>query len=204
MNLGQQILSIIRVNAKYIDEMSSDMERFIRRGIFGVSYEVPVIKVLVSKPGRGVQLVDKPLLINYGFLRIPRYIARDHNKLSVIVSCSQFIQGFFYRDKEDLMGCRVAGEFPPHIPTLVKSIAEDELQLLFRVAEDFETYNSSEGVSSGDTILLRGYPFEGLSAKVLRKKANGKVQVQLLSTDMTLWVDSHNLYYNYSGLEDLS
>jgi len=199
--MDNRLLTIIRLKKHGLQSELLDEERLEDFGYPGVSYKIPSVRVVARTTAKGVEFVDKPLLLNYGFVEIPLEYARDPVALGGIREISEVVLSFFYRKKEDIkLQVKMAKEEGLNIiPTLVETISYKELALLYDEAKKVRVKQTSEELEEGSYIVLKNYPFEGLGAKILKKKANGKVQIEILSSSLQVWVDNASLTY-----EDLS
>ncbi len=199
------ILSVIRVNPLYLEDQAQDIQTFSREGLVGLRYEIPTIRILGLGSKGAQKFIERPLLISYGFIRIPNTVARNPVRLNQILSLSRLIRGFFYKKEEELMQEELRfrdRSTGPFRPVLIKGIREEELVKLFETSDRIGVQHIIDDICIGDFIVLKGYPFDGLSAKVVGKRSNKKIQVQLLSSEMVAWVDSSSLYYSTPDIED--
>lgn len=207
------MIAIIRIDPRGLDKMDSDIKRFTEYGFTGIKFEIPQVRVL-KRSIHGEDIFEfKPILFNYGFLDMPVEYAKNPTTLNKIRSVSEVITGWFYRkaleldeeraqrlvdNTDDTLLCPMPGV----IPVLVKSIKAEQLALLYHEARQLDVYDNTEGISIGSYVVLRKYPFDGLSAKILRKKVNGKVQVELLDSSLVVWLDKGSVLYTAYGEDD--
>jgi len=196
--LPGKILSIIRLTKDAIPHVEEDLRRLEKFGYPGLEFEIPQIRVIARMSQDETTFVFKPLLLNYGFVRIPIPFAQNPLALSGIREISSVVLSFFYRKKEEMtMEVNLAKEEGLDIqPILVETISEEELVLLNAEAQKFQVKVTTDDLEEGSYIVLKQYPFEGLGAKILKKKPNGKVQIEILSSSLIIWVDSRNLTYS--------
>ncbi len=205
-NNTPKVLAIITINYKELGLELEDLERFHRAELTGLEFEIPKVKVL--KPGAKDEKVfeHKALLLNYGFIRMPLEYARDPGKLTRIKNSSRVIRGFFYSSKVDIDDEQYRGEAAElakesgelsvaFAPVLVKTVSEDQLVLLNAEAQKLDVYDSVEELGPGSYLVVKTYPFAGLSAKVVKTKTNGKIQIELLDAGLRVWLDKVDLVY---------
>jgi hypothetical protein len=199
------MIAIIRINHKNLDEVSHDEDRIYSAGFRGIKFRIPQVRVLKKSTHAEDQFEYKPLLFNYGFMEICLDYLRNPITLNKIRQNSQVISGWFYRKPAELLeekaerdlGLNEDEEFPlpEYVPHLVKTIKQEQLDILYAEAKKLDVYDGSEHLQAGTFIVLEKYPFNGLAAKVLRKKTNGKVQVELLDSGINIWVELGSILY---------
>jgi hypothetical protein len=137
-------------------------------------------------------------LFNYGFLELPITYAKNPINIQELKSLSRIITGYFYKTENEFKrewamakeeGLRV-------YPLLLKTVDKAEVNRLFEVAKNLEVYDNVNELALNSYIVLKGYPFDGMGARVLNKKPNGEVQVELLDNGMVVSLDKGNVYYS--------
>lgn len=198
MTLPRKILSIIRLTKDALSQVESDIAKLEKFGYTGLEFEIPQIRVVARVLKEETQFASRPLLLNYGFVRLPIKYAQDPLALAGIREVSSVILSFFYRKRDDIaLEVKLAKEDGLDvIPIWVEAIKEDELVLLNAEARKVEVKNTTDDLEEGGFLVLKQYPFEGLGAKILKKKANGKVQIEILSSSLVIWIDGKNLTYS--------
>ncbi len=154
-----------------------------------VTAYIPTVKVLKKKL-KGVENFDEvPLLFNYGFFRLPRYLAMSKNYLDNMKTNINCIFAWV-SDPSKTIGKRPElheGNIrydDSHVP--IATATSEEIAALVEAARDNTIFSAAEvdKIKVGDTITLRGYPWDGLDANVLAidyKKQNIKVVVPLFN-----------------------
>jgi len=202
----ERIIAIIRVQIKELDKELSDLVRFGESNLNNVRFRIPKVKVLKRSLKGEQQFIEKPLLFSYGFIEIPLEYAMNPNYLIALKEKSQIILSFFFKSKKQLALERSIAEaegFMEHHPVIVKSVSAAEVDRLYEVAKTINVYNTVDQFDTGSFIMLQGYPFEGMGAKILRKKSNGRIQVELVDNGMLVWLEADNVYFSaYNDDED--
>ena len=195
--IQKKVLAIIRLAKNALKNVESDIGGLEKFGYTGIEFEIPQIRVISRVIGGESKFTFKPLLLNYGFVRIPIKYVQDPLALSGIREVSEVILSFFYRKRADVtLEVKIAKKDGIDvIPIWVETIQEDELTLLNAEAQKFQVKITTDELEEGSYLVLKQYPFEGLGAKILKKKPNGKVQIEILSSSLVIWVDSKNLTY---------
>jgi len=192
------MLAIIRITPGTTDKIPRDEKRLHIMGFPDLQFKIPQVRVLKRSVHNEDVFEFKPLLFNYGFIDIPMNFLKNPTRLAKIRDNSEVISGFFYRKASELQEERVQRELdglPDFAPVLVKTIEQEQLDLLYEEAKRLDVYQGSESLSPGSFVVLQKYPFEGLAAKVDRKKTNGRIQVTLLDSGLTMWLDIGSILY---------
>jgi len=199
------MIAIIRIQSAALDQIPTDTRRLASMGFKGIAFKIPQVRVLKRSMHNEDVFEYKPILFNYGFLEIPLEYLRNPTTLNKIRQASVVISGWFYRKPAELEEERRREEgansgdgdctMEGYVPHLVKTIKQEQLDLLYEEAKKLDVYDGSDKLQVGTFVVLEKYPFNGLSAQVLRKKTNGKVQVELLETGLHIWLDVGSILY---------
>jgi len=190
---------IVRVNYRNLHKQNEDLLRFAGWDLHNLFFKIPTVKVLVRKIHKGYMFDEKPLLFNYGFMEMPLEYTKDPNALARLKQVSDVVSGYFYKSENELRGEKMEADadgLGEYHPVLVKTITSEEVERLYRVASSLEVYDNVKELGVGAYVVLQGYPFEGVSAKVERKKTNGKIQVELVESGIKVWLEPQNVYYS--------
>jgi len=207
--MTEQAIAIIRLNTPKLHRQPLDIVRLRELGIAPLEYLIPLVKVLKGKLKGEIFFEEKPLLLNYGFMRIPKHILTERESMSTIIQHSEVLQGFFYRAKEDVKrdmeryeeaqsqakeeGVNSSELF--HKPILVQTIKQEQVDVLFKVARSMDNFQNTEELQIGSYVILQNYPFSGLSAMVLEKRGNGKVKLELIESGLIVTQEFGSLIY---------
>ena len=210
-------IAIIRINPGKVNKCNEDLIRLKSHSITGLELLIPTVKTYIGKVDGESTFLEKPLLLNYGFIKADIEIFTDKEKLMKIVSLSEVIMGFFYRLKEDvtrelslydeaLSLAQTEGVNTKRLfhksPILVRLIDEFQVTRLFKLAESMESFVGKNNLRIGSTIMLKKYPFEGMLAEVLEIRGN-KVRLELQDSNLIIHQDIRDLVYLYSDYLDL-
>lgn len=198
----ERLIAIIRINSQALSDELDDLRRFNLWGYNNINYRIPKVTVLKRVINKGHEFVEKPLLFNYGFLEMPLEFIKNPVVLQELRVISRLIQGFFRKTEEDLKAELEYAEkdgLPNFKPVLVKTITRAELERLIQISREINVYDDVKQLDIGTYIVLKGYPFEGLGAEVLRKKTNGKLQVRLIESGVLVELKPDNIYYSAYG-----
>lgn len=168
-----------------------------------VTAYIPTVKVLKKKL-KGVENFDEvPLLFNYGFFRLPRYLATSKSfldNMKVNINCIFA----WVHDPAKTIGKKPTlheGNIKyddSHVP--IATATSEEISALVTAARDNTIFSSAEieRIKVGDTITLKGYPWEGLDANVLEidhKKQSLKVVVPLFQQLKAMDVSFDSVFF---------
>lgn len=209
-----------RVNCViYLDsKLIKNLDRDLSRCNLDISVIIPTVKIL-DKRIKGKEIYQEvPLLLNYGFITIPRKdlnneVLRD--KIKKQISC---ISGFLMSKKNkpetvsdyEINTTLAMGERLSIYSGLDFNSKEGRKQ----IKEMYEPYKDREkGYVDGKMVKLKGFPFDGLDAQVVKINfSNETVNVLLhINTggDLILrpvTISFNNLFYSIydESLEDES
>lgn len=178
---------------------------------------IPTVKVLKKKFKNEEFFEDVPLLFNYGFFRVPRRLAANRLFLDVMKAQINCIFAWVsdvtkvLRTLPILHEGNVAYYSDAHIPVATATSAE--IAALVDKARENTIFTQTEidKIVVGSLITLRGYPWEGMDAKVLEvdeRHKNVKVSILLFQQqkDVVVPFDSvfFTIYHGNNYNDDLS
>ena len=149
---------------------------------------VPTISVLKkSRKGKN-EYEDVPLLFNYGFIKMKPEKAFDRyylNKLKRdIPGILSFMKSLDYRPKRKRLRVDNAEDFDDY--SMVATVTKEEVKKYRRMSKANKIFsvNDITRVAIGDYVVLRGYPFEGISAIILESNLNTRKMLVKLYPEM--------------------
>jgi hypothetical protein len=154
---------------------------------------VPTIKVLRKKFKNQSFFDYIPFLFNYGFIKMTLSMACSRDMLDRAKECIpgiySWLLDFSKKDTREITYSKV------HI------VRYAEIYRLVKLSETYSIFDSESltSVKEGDTIILKGYPFENLPAEVLEINHKKKdVRVLLSFGDITkeVVVAFENVFYS--------
>lgn len=162
---------------------------------------IPTVKLLKKTLKNKPEFTYVPLLFNYGFFKIP--VAKA-SKADFLAEMREKITAIYAWVKEP----KKATKFPitnQHgaidWKTINASIATDaEIANLVTKASELSIHSQEdlEELNAGDTVMLRGYPFEGLYAEITsidKKKHKIEVRLSFDGIFRKITVDFQNVFY---------
>lgn len=163
---------------------------------------IPTIKVL-KKQVKGKKFFEEvPLMMNYGFFKVPRYfIPNAHflNEMKKDIRCihSFLVDNLASTARKDLTYTKL------YNPLGIAMVTRKAIRRIKRQEESNSIYTDKDidTLFEGQLITLQCYPFEGIPAEILeidRKKK--KVQVKLLiDTPLVkqskIWLMLENIFF---------
>jgi hypothetical protein len=214
------IHSIIRIgkfDSSFDCRIQSDLKLFSRHGYDGIDIIVPKVRLLKRTLYGKEEFTYKPLLFNYGFVRMPITYSYYYEVLSHLTQVSKTIAGFIFRRKWDLQQERLSAAITtedrineesgtikkPFSQCLLETVSKEEVRSLNNLASNMDVYQCTNELSIGAFVILQGYPFSNLVAQI-ESKHNTHIKVRLVETDTIVTVTKENLYYTPYLDEDTS
>jgi transcription antitermination factor NusG len=211
-NVNKYAWVIAYIDAAHIEKVDKELKKYPEYE--DISAYIPTIKLLRKSFKGKNEFEDVPLLFNYGFFRIPRKFALYKNFLENLqrdISCiyawvkdpAKVIQS---APKIRLDGETVFGD--KFIP--VATATAEEVANIVKNSDNYSTHDSKdiEKLKPGDIIILHGYPFEGVEAKVVdinSKKQEIKVEIMIFDQRKEAKVSFDNVFftvYHNKGFDD--
>lgn len=197
----EMVWIIAYIDVDYIGRVSKELSRFDN-----VEAYIPTIKILKKNFKGKAHFEYVPLLFNYGFFKLPKFMAFNQDFLAKVKDYVSCISGWV-KDTSKLgpIARSTAKEKKDLAPVGLAS--DEEISALLQIQEDLSIYNSKElkNLGPGSWITLQGYPFEGMQAEILQINYNTKkVEVALDTVGSGLLsnviVNFENVFYTiYRG-----
>jgi transcription antitermination factor NusG len=201
---------IAYIDKKFLKNTEKDLNRYPEYA--GVEAYIPTVKILKKTFKNENFFEEVPLLFNYGFFKVPRKYAVYKNWLENMQKNITCIYGWVkdpanvissrpkIRDDEKSVfrGISVATATSAEIAKLIR----DSVNIGAHSADDISL------LKTGDPIILRGYPWEGIRANVLEidhKKQDVKVELQIFSQMKEVRVSFDNVFftiYHHGNYDD--
>lgn len=204
METSKYVYAVAYINRAFLSTITRDLEKF---NYVDVKSYIPTVKVLRKQFKNKKHYEDVPLLFNYGFFRISFQNACDKDYLMRMKVAVQGIYNWLYtpdqaeKDEE-------TGKFLNSLQ--VATVKLKEIVLLKRACLLSSIYSSDDlgAIGRDDYIILKGYPFDNIPAKVVSINAKREeVKVKLLLDQETMFnevtVNFSNVFYSiYSNFDD--
>lgn len=166
---------------------------------------VPMVKILKKTIKGKMQFVEEPVLFNYGFIKMPSEFAYDRNFLNRVKKAVPGIHHWL-RDTDTLhpkkKKARIdnAEDFDDF--SLVATCPRADVRRFLKISRENQQYSLDDFVriQEGTFVQLKGYPYEGMSAKVKKVDHNTRTveldMVTLMGGSLTLTLPFDNVIYS--------
>lgn len=178
----------------------------------GIKAFIPTVSILKKQVKGRQEFEEVPLLFNYGFFRIQRskvnaeFLAKLKDDVQAIHSWVRDPM-ITYSEKPTL---NIENKTVKRDHSLSIGVAsDDEICQMITQRAKLSIYDSEElaKVKAGETIMLRGYPFEGLPAKVLsinHKSQKIRCQLDFKDTIKDVTLSFESVFWSiYEGSYDI-
>jgi transcription antitermination factor NusG len=178
------------INSKFVSRVDKELSKFV-----GIESRIPTVKVLKKNFKKEAHYEEVPLLFNYGFFRIPKSMALNAEFMAKIkdsVSC--IVAWVKDPTKETSLGSRKT-------TSKIATCTYEELLVLYQETEEESLYSDKdvETLKPNDEVIMRGYPFDGIKAKIIKvNKQRREVEVEISTFGImkSVKVQYENLMYN--------
>lgn len=180
-----------------------------KKGYGDIEVYIPTLKLLKKTFKSKPEFVYVPLLFNYGFFKIPIKKAISAAYLQELRENIPVIYGWVKEPKKIIDYPIISDNGEMDYKKINASVATDEeiYNLITKASElSIHSAENLEEINAGDTIMLRGYPFEGLYATIEtvdKKKQKLEVTLALEGLFRKVTVDFQNVFYTVYASETL-
>lgn len=188
---------IAYIDSAYITKTKDELQKYPEYE--DVEAFIPTIKILNKTFKKEEHFLEVPLLFNYGFFKIPRSVAVYQSYLEQMqrnISC------IFAWVKDPVK--KIITQKPKNLTDYhVNCATATPIEIAKLVRDSFtmtaHTYEELSRFKSGDFIVLRGYPWDGINAQIIEiddKRRKVQVQIEIFSTSKPMWVDFDNVFFS--------
>ena len=189
------------VDIKFVNNLFEDLLKHPKYRL--IEPYIPTIKVLKKQVKGKKFFQDVPLMLNYGFFKVPKYFVSNPQFLGSMKKDIRCIYSWLIDPlyRKPLPRIYVFNVLPnPMGIALVQHEAIDQIKR----QESLNTIYSDKDIKTlykGQRLTLQCYPFEGLPAEIERIDLDRKkVKVKLLLEtsmikDSNIWVAFENLFF---------
>ena len=179
---------------------------------------IPVVRILKKTFKNKNEFENIPLLFNYGFFKVPKNFIRNpeffvkmQQRIPVIYHwVKDLANGLEIKPRYTLIGTNKVddGKVKPPRKNDALQIAvasEKEIERIRQVKSDISIFDKSdiENIKEGSEIILRGYPWQDMRARIIKldyKKEQARVELILDHHIREVTVALDNIFYTiYSG-----
>lgn len=180
------ICRIDRKNWKYINQ------DLLSRGYNDIKAYIPTVKILKKVKGNTNVFEEIPLLFNYGFIKMRtdkafdrQFLLKLKKEIPGIMNWLKSLETIFPKKKK----ARIDNYEDFDDFSIVATVSKKEYLYYKRLSKRNTIYSSNDiiNLTVGSYVILRGYPFEGIPAKVL------EVNLLLKKVNVALYPDRGSL-----------
>lgn len=199
---NKKVWLIAYVNREFIDIAKEEIQRYNHQDI---EVYIPTVRVLKKKFKNKNEFEFVPLLFNYGFFKIPYDKVKNPEYLMELRHQITCIYGWV-KDPCKIQPDNRSGldmynrNFSNALPSIAIA-TDDEVSRLISSSESMDIFDANDisRIQIGDYIKLKGYPFNDMSAEVLKintKKREVTVNLQMDLVIKEIKVSFENVYYS--------
>lgn len=179
-------------------------KHLLEEGFTDLKAIIPSVSILKRTRKNTMVFEDKPILFNYGFIRMPRYKSFSRTFLNTVRRKIPGIR-FWVKDTITLHPSkkrkRIDNVDDWDDFSLVATCSRKEVRRFIRIARDNKKYSIDDLVNLkiGDYVHLKGYPYEGVGATVTDinlKNRTVSVCMEVLYGTMSLTLPFDNVLYS--------
>lgn len=180
------ICRIDRKNWKYINQ------DLLSRGYNDIKAYIPTVKILKKVKGNTNVFEEIPLLFNYGFIKMRtdkafdrQFLLKLKKEIPGIMNWLKSLETIFPKKKK----ARIDNYEDFDDFSIVATVSKKEYLYYKKLSKRNTIYSSNDivNLTVGSYVILRGYPFEGIPAKVL------EVNLLLKKVNVALYPDRGSL-----------
>ena len=170
------VYCIFYLEKKYYQNTQEQLQE---AGFHRLKAIIPMVKILKKTIKGKMQFVEEPVLFNYGFIKMPSEFAYDKKKRARIDNAE---------DWDDF--------------SLVATCPRKDVRRFLKISRENQQYSLDDfvKVTPGTFVQLKGYPYEGMSAKVKKVDHNTRTieldMVTLMGGSLTLTLPFDNVIYS--------
>jgi hypothetical protein len=206
------------INRDYVETVETDLVKY---GFSAVKVFIPTIRVL-KKQFKSRNIYEYvPLLFNYGFFNIPfnsacdpDFLKRLRDKIPVIYAwvkdplktlkttphLRMDNKSQLPEEPEEIQEVLMPILKKPELSTPIAIVTEQEISNLLKASEHLSVFSEdvADMLKEGQFITLKGYPYEGMPAEIVKidknhKKIKVKLLLECIITEAT--VHYENIFY---------
>lgn len=162
------VYCVCRVDTKTWKTINDSLKE---RGYINIKCFVPTVQVLSRSKGHKQEYKEIPMLFNYGFIRMNSRLAYNRQFIRQLTreipGIVSFLKSLDYMHPKKLRK-RIDNAEDWDDFSKVAIVSKKDIKYYKKLSKSNQIYHLSDIANkSGDMIILRKYPFDGLLAKVL-------------------------------------
>lgn len=158
---------------------------------------IPTIRVLTKTFKRKDEYQEVPLLLNYGFIKVPRHFIYNDELMRILKRDVKAIFQFLKNpSREDTRKKRMK-----KIP-VVATVTQHEIDTLVAECKNKSAYSQKQAddLKPGQIVTLRTYPFDGVLVEISqidpgRKQAKVKILSDMAKIAPSITISFDHLFY---------
>lgn len=166
------------INVTELDSIEANLAKKYRRYMDVQAY-VPTVRVLDRTFKRQNQYKYVPVLLNYGFFKVPKYFIYNDELLRVLKNDVKAIYEFLKDPTKEKLRIKKHRKIP-----VVATVSQQEIDNLIEVCKNYSVYSQSQeqSLTPGQIITLRTYPFDNVMVEIISiNRGAKKAKVKILS-----------------------
>ena len=196
------VYCIFYLEKKYYQNTQEQLQQ---AGFHRLKAIIPMVKILKKTIKGKMQFVEEPVLFNYGFIKMPSEFAYDRQFLNKV---KKAVPGILHwlKDTSTLhpkkKRRRIDNAEDWDDFSLVATCPRKDVRRFLKISRENQQYNLDDfvRVTPGTFVQLKGYPYEGMSAKVKKVDHNTRTieldMVTLMGGSLILTLPFDNVIYS--------
>lgn len=196
------VYCIFYLEKKYYQNTQEQLQE---AGFHRLKAIIPMVKILKKTIKGKMQFVEEPVLFNYGFIKMPSEFAYDRQFLNKVKKAVPGIHHWL-KDTRTLhpkkKRRRIDNAEDWDDFSLVATCPRKDVRRFLKISRENQQYNLDDfvRVTPGTFVQLKGYPYEGMSAKVKKVDHNTRTieldMVTLMGGSLILTLPFDNVIYS--------
>ena len=196
------VYCIFYLEKKYYQNTQEQLQQ---AGFHRLKAIIPMVKILKKTIKGKMQFVEEPVLFNYGFIKMPSEFAYDRQFLNKVKKAVPGIQHWL-KDTSTLhtkkKRRRIDNAEDWDDFSLVATCPRKDVRRFLKISRENQQYNLDDfvRVTPGTFVQLKGYPYEGMSAKVKKVDHNTRTieldMVTIMGGSLILTLPFDNVIYS--------
>lgn len=196
------VYCIFYLEKKYYQNTQEQLQK---AGFHRLKAIIPMVKILKKTIKGKMQFVEEPVLFNYGFIKMPSEFAYDRQFLNKVKKVVPGIHHWL-KDTSTLhpkkKRRRIDNAEDWDDFSLVATCPRKDVRRFLKISRENQQYNLDDfvRVTPGTFVQLKGYPYEGMSAKVKKVDHNTRTveldMVTIMGGSLTLTLPFDNVIYS--------
>lgn len=192
--MEKHIWVVCYINIMELGTLEKSLVKKYRR--YGkLEFFVPMVKVLHKTFKRKDSFKEVPLLINYGFVKLPEHFIYNEELLRILKADVPAIWQWVQDPAKEKEKKRKRKKIPT-----IATVSDQEVEILKKASKDFTAFSEREveDLQIGQIRYLRIYPFDNIMVEImsvdLRKREARVKMLTDMNLSQTIKVSFHHLF----------